>query len=80
MKHALLLLPLALIGCTQPDKAKSVLEAQGLSSVEITGYNWFACSEDDIYATGFEATSVSGNKVRGTVCAGAFKGSTVRYQ
>ncbi len=80
MKHLLLLAPLALMGCTQPDKAVSVLHAHGFSSITTTGYKLFACSEDDIYATGFEATSITGNRVEGVVCSGALKGATVRVQ
>lgn len=69
-----------LIGCTQPEEARKILEAQGLTNITITGYNAFACSEDDNYSTGFEATSVNGTRVKGTVCKGMLKGATVRYE
>lgn len=63
-----------------PDKALSVLKAQGYSDIEIIGYNFLECSEDDIYRTGFTATAPNGSKVQGTVCGGIPKGSTVRYE
>ena len=76
----LLLVAFVLHGCTDPDKARSVLKAQGYSEIEITGYNFLECSEDDIYRTGFTATAPNGIKVQGTVCGGILKGSTVRYE
>lgn len=79
MKRLLLVIALMVAGCTQPEKARAVLAAQGLTDIKITGYSAFSCSKDDNYATGFEATSVNGTKVKGTVCAGMLKGATVRY-
>ena len=66
-------------GCTNDSKARSVLISQGYKDVRITGYSFMACSEDDIYSTGFNATTPSGQKVSGTVCSGWFKGSTIRF-
>lgn len=68
----------ALAGCTKPSQARDVLEAQGYSDIEITGYDMWGCSEDDDFHTGFRATGQDGNRVRGTVCSGWFKGATVR--
>ena len=65
-------------GCTKPDETKAILEANGYRSVEIKGYGWLNCSEDDQYATKFTAISGSGNMVEGVVCSGVFKGSTIR--
>lgn len=79
MKKLLLTLTLlALTGCTNADKATSVLHKQGYTDIEITGYDFFACSEDDFYATGFEAKTVTGEHISGTVCSGMFKGNTIR--
>lgn len=79
MKKLLLTLTLlVLTGCTNADKATSVLHKQGYTDIEITGYDFFACSEDDLYATGFEAKSVTGEFISGTVCSGMFKGNTIR--
>ena len=63
---------------TNADRATEVLTAQGYSEIEITGYGWLDCSDDDAYATAFTATAPSGSKVDGTVCSGWFKGNTVR--
>lgn len=78
---ALLLASLALCACTQPNNAQQLLEAQGYTDVQITGYRWFACSDDDTYRTGFTATSPAGKSIKGTVCAGLFfKGATIRFE
>lgn len=74
----LLITVLTLTGCTNADKATSVLHKQGYSDIEITGYDLFACGEDDFYATGFEAKSLTGEHISGTVCSGFFKGNTIR--
>ena len=67
-------------GCTNRTDAERALKAEGFSDIKITGYSWFACSEDDFYHTGFEATNHNGAKVKGTVCSGLlFKNATIRY-
>lgn len=67
-------------GCTEPERAAEVLAAQGYTSIEITGYDAFACAKDDTYHTGFTAKSPNGTQVKGVVCAGVlFKGSTIRF-
>jgi len=64
---------------TQPQETKELLQSRGYTQIEVDGYSWFACSEDDWYATSFEATPPSGEGVvRGTVCKGIFKGKTIR--
>jgi len=71
---------LLVAGCTNEDQAKNILSAQGYNDITFTGYNFFACSEDDFYHTGFVATSPAGVSVSGTVCSGLFfKGATIRY-
>jgi hypothetical protein len=81
MKTFLVLIAALLIAaCTQPDHATEVLAQQGYTNIQITGYDAFACSKDDTYHTGFRATSPTGAKVKGVVCAGLlFKGSTIRF-
>ena len=68
--------------CTNPKSAKKVLEQNGYSNVEITGYNFMACSKEDFYHTGFKAKNIaSGVFVEGTVCEGFwFKNSTIRFK
>lgn len=79
MKNILfIIMILCLFSCTDEDKATRILKEQGYTEIKITGYSPFACSEDDVYSTGFKAKSVSGNYVKGTVCTGLLKGSTIR--
>ena len=67
-------------GCTDAPKATAVLTAQGYKNIQITGYNFFACSKDDFYHTGFTAISPNGQSVSGTACQGLlFKGTTLRF-
>jgi len=66
------------VACTSPERATQTLLAQGYTQVETTGYAYFDCGRDDIFATGFEATAPSGQRVEGAVCSGLFKGNTVR--
>lgn len=81
MKPLLTVLAVFLLtGCTSPESATKTLQNQGMTDIQITGYRWLACSEDDTYKTGFTATSISGAEVSGAVCAGWFgKGATVRF-
>ena len=61
-------------GCTDAPKATNLLQSQGYSQVEITGYSFFGCGESDAWRTGFKATSPNGQRVEGVVCEGVFKG------
>jgi hypothetical protein len=82
MKKLLLVLSvLALLtGCTNPNKAKNLLDDLGFTDIEITGYRWFACSKEDLYHTGFIARGPSGKRISGTVCDGwILRNATVRY-
>lgn len=77
---AALVLSGALSGCTAPAQSREVLLDAGYTDVEVGGYDWFGCSEDDTLRTKFKATGPSGRKVEGVVCAGLFfKGATIRY-
>ena len=70
----------ALSGCTAPGRATRILEDDGFTDVEITGYNFFACSNDDWYHTGFRAKRGE-RTVYGTVCSGLiFRNSTIRFE
>ncbi len=82
MKNVLIIAILAILfsGCTNKDDAKKALISSGFSDIQITGYNFFSCSRNDFYRTGFTAKNVNGLKVNGTVCSGLlFKNSTVRF-
>jgi hypothetical protein len=69
---------LALAGCTKPADSTSSLEGAGYTKIEITGFRFFGCSEDDTFRTGFKAVGPSGKTVTGVVCGGLLKGSTIR--
>lgn len=75
----LLLATLLISGCTNPGSAKKLLEDNGYTQVQITGYKPFACSDDDYFHTGFVAMSPAGKPVSGVVCSGILKGSTIRF-
>ena len=74
---ACILMPRA---CTRPDTARQILEQQGYTDIEITGWRPFMAGKDDSVSTGFEATAPNGQRVSGAVTGGlVFKGSTVRF-
>jgi len=66
--------------CSNSQDAERVLQENGFTNIQTTGYSFFACGKDDFFSTGFTATSVNGSQVSGTVCSGLlFKGSTIRF-
>lgn len=68
-----------LSSCTDEENARRVLEADGYTNIDFTGYDCYECSEDDSYATGFVAVK-NGKTVTGVVCKGIFKASTIRIK
>jgi hypothetical protein len=76
---AIALIALSLTGCTQPQQAERVLVESGYTDVQILGYAFFGCGNDDTFHTQFKAVSPSGKLVSGTVCSGWFKGATIRF-
>lgn len=82
MKRLFLITAIAVLAaCTDPTTATRVLLDQGYTNVQMTGYNFMACSRDDTYHSGFTAKSPAGHQVSGTVCAGVlFKNSTIRFE
>jgi len=75
----LLLCTALMVGCTQSDDAIRVLESAGYTEVQLHGYAFFDCAEDDFYKTEFTAKGPNGKPVSGVVCAGMLlKGSTIR--
>lgn len=80
MKRLLLITMFLLGGCTSQTDATRALQAEGYTDIRITGYDWFACSKDDTFHTGFSAKNRDGREVRGVVCSGLlFKSATIRY-
>jgi hypothetical protein len=69
-----------LSSCTnEPDTVKT-LQSVGFTDIKTTGYEFFACSQDDVYHTGFIAKNSRGEIVSGVVCCGLlFKGCTIRF-
>lgn len=71
---------MAITGCTDPDAATRILKANGMTNVEMTGWQFAACGNGDWYATGFRAKTITGATVTGTVCEGLwFKAQTIRF-
>lgn len=67
-----------------PDEFNRVLEDEGYTNIQSTGYDAFACSDDDQLSSGFTATrrmpDGTTRAVSGTVCCGLFfKNCTIRH-
>lgn len=67
-----------ILGCTNEDGARRVLQSEGCYNVRITGFKLFGCDKNDIFSTGFECVK-RGHKISGVVCEGFLKGKTIRY-
>jgi hypothetical protein len=79
LAFASLLLAVGLSSCTNKNEAEKALKDSGYHPIEVGGYGWFDCSEDDMYATKFKAYSPDSSRVvTGCVCQGIFKGKTIR--
>ena len=76
---AIVLCVILLSSCSGASASEILLEEQGYTNVEITGFNLFACSEDDMYRYNFTATNPNGKQVKGVVCSAPLKGSTIRF-
>jgi hypothetical protein len=67
--------------CTNEDSARRILEANGYKDIQFTGYDFLAGGKDDVYKTGFIATSPNGTRIEGTVTEGlVFKDATIRFK
>lgn len=78
-KIALILVLVALAGCTDEGAARKALDGSGFTDVKITSYAYFGCGKEDTFHTGFEARGPSGQFVDGVVCSGWMKGATIRF-
>lgn len=76
-----LLLALFFAGCA-PDEATAIraIKAVGLNHVKLGLYPFFQCANEDYFNSAFTAYTREGNKIKGAVCCGVFKGCTVRFQ
>jgi hypothetical protein len=74
-----ILVAIALVpGFTDNDRSMSILQKQGYTKIEMTGYKFFACSDDDLFVSGFKALSIAGKPIEGVVCSDWLKSATVR--
>ena len=77
--YLILFVCLLVIGCTAPDRTNETLEKAGYTNIQVEGYDFFSCGEDDHFSTKFTADNPAGQKVSGTVCCGFLKGCTIRF-
>lgn len=77
--YIILLFGLLIISCTNKEDATKALLDASYHPIEVGGYGWFDCGQDDFYSTRFKAyNSDSTRIVTGCVCSGLFKGKTIR--
>ncbi len=82
-KKILSLICLLIVSCTATDEPRSarILKSQGYTEIRWTGYEYWSCSKDDGYKTGFIAKAPHGETVKGAVCCGRWgKNCTVRLE
>jgi len=76
-----IIISIVLSACTNNSSAGRILEANGFTDIKYTGHDWFGCSQDDFYHTGFIATGPTGKQIKGCVCEGLLlKNSTIRFK
>jgi hypothetical protein len=78
MRYLILSSLLLLSACTDIEGTIKVLESQGFKDIEITGYAFSGCGENDSYHTTFKACRDM-KCINGIACKGLFKGITIRY-
>lgn len=76
---AIILCAVLLSSCSGTYTSETILEDQGYTNVKIQGFNFFACSEDDMYRYNFTATNSNGKNIKGVICSAPFKGYTIRF-
>lgn len=68
-----------LFSCTNEKGARKALLDSGFHPIEVGGYDWWGCGENDLYSTKFLAYSSDSTRiVKGCVCEGLFKSKTIR--
>lgn len=78
MKKFIFIVFLFLTACTDSNGTIELLKDQGYENVVITGYNWFGCSDDDFFHTGFIVVK-DNREIEGVACSGFFKATTIRF-
>lgn len=76
----LIVVLLLVVGCTDDYNTRRTLESAGYTDIQTTGYEMFACGQDDHFRTGFIAKNPKGKIVSGVVCCGLIgKACTIRF-
>jgi hypothetical protein len=79
-KRAAIMAVLLLAACTDETGARRALQDAGLKPESVGGYALLGCEgQSDQFRTRFTATNANGRHVRGVVCRGWFKASTIRF-
>jgi hypothetical protein len=78
-----LFIVIALIfGCTNTEAetaTRRALEGAGYTNIELRGFSWGGCAEDDVSCTEFAATGPSGISVTGAVgCRSSLSGCSIK--
>jgi len=60
------------------DDMRSAVINSGFREVQLAGFAWFGCSEQDTFRQKWKGHSSEGKPVTGVVCGGLLKGWTVR--
>lgn len=84
MKKLLIIFALAFVAsCSTHSNADAerILRAQGFEHIELHGYSFFGCGENETKSTKFTACRADGQCVSGVLCSRllSFKGITIRY-
>ena len=80
MKYLMMIVvALMLVSCTDENAAMNALTSQGFTEIQLGGYSFFGCSQDDTFATKFIARNPQGIMVNGVVCSAFLKGATIRF-
>lgn len=66
------------LGCTASTRSLEALTQAGYTEIKLEGHAWFACAEEDVFATAFKAKGPTGVPAEGAVCCGTLKGCTIR--
>lgn len=64
--------------CVNSDRLYEIIENDGVTNVNLTGYAWTGCSKDDTISQKFTGTK-NNKSVNGVICGGWLKAYTVRY-
>ena len=75
-----LALVLTAVGCTRSDHSRKVLDDNGYTDIQMTGFAVWMCGRDDNFADGFTAKAPNGRTVEGAVCSAWGKGATIRFR